>query len=90
MVKLLLEKGAKVEAKSDDGTTALQVARRAGKAEVVKLLRGKGAQWDEYPVIGFRLSGDGGERRRETLEPPSNCEDGHTQAPSRFSFGPRG
>jgi ankyrin repeat protein len=44
MVKLLLDKGANVEARSDDGTTALQLAVSNGNTEVVKLLREKGAK----------------------------------------------
>jgi ankyrin repeat protein len=43
LVKLLLDKGANINAKSDDGTTALILAVRNGKPEVEKLLREKGA-----------------------------------------------
>jgi ankyrin repeat protein len=43
VVKLLLKKGANVEAQGNNGDTALKLATTAGNAEVVKLLREKGA-----------------------------------------------
>jgi ankyrin repeat protein len=43
-VRLLLEHGADVEAKSIGGETALQEAAEEGRDEVVKLLREYGAK----------------------------------------------
>ena len=43
IMKLLIEKGADVNAKKDDGTTALMCAAWRGKKEIVKLLIEKGA-----------------------------------------------
>jgi ankyrin repeat protein len=43
VVKLLLKKGANAEAQDNNGDTALKLATTAGNAEVVKLLREKGA-----------------------------------------------
>jgi len=42
-VKLLLEKGANIEAKDNDGDTALINAAIKGETEMVKLLLEKGA-----------------------------------------------
>jgi ankyrin repeat protein len=42
--KQLLKKGASINAKSDDGTTALKLSTRNGKTEVADLLRSRGAQ----------------------------------------------
>jgi ankyrin repeat protein len=42
-VKLLLEKGADVNTKSDDGGTALMSAAKRGYMEIIKLLFEKGA-----------------------------------------------
>jgi ankyrin repeat protein len=44
LVKLLLAKGANINAKSDDGATALKLAISNGKPEVEKLLWENGAQ----------------------------------------------
>jgi len=46
MVKFLLENGADVNEKADDGTTALMEASRYGYPEIVKLLLEKGADMD--------------------------------------------
>ena len=43
IVKLLIDKGADVNAKTDDGMTALIVAAENGQADVAKLLIDKGA-----------------------------------------------
>jgi ankyrin repeat protein len=43
VVKLLLKKGANVDAKDNNGDTALKLATTANNAEVVKLLKEKGA-----------------------------------------------
>ena len=40
--KVLLEAGADVNAKTDDGRTTLKVARRIGHDEIVKLLKEAG------------------------------------------------
>jgi ankyrin repeat protein len=42
IVKLLLERGADINAKSDDGTTALKLADGNGKTDVAALLRARG------------------------------------------------
>ena len=44
VVQQLLEKGANIEAKDNDGDTALKAAERKGNTEIVKLLREKGAR----------------------------------------------
>jgi len=44
VVRLLLEQGADVEAKDEDGKTALQQAGDRGHDEIVKLLREHGAK----------------------------------------------
>ena len=44
VVRLLLEHGADVEAKKNDGKTALQEAADEGDDKVVKLLREHGAK----------------------------------------------
>jgi ankyrin repeat protein len=46
MVQLLLEKGADVDAKADDGGTALYRAAGSGHEAVVRLLLEKGAYFD--------------------------------------------
>jgi ankyrin repeat protein len=46
VVKLLLEKGAKIEAKDSEGRTALFIAANRGNTDVVKLLLEKGANID--------------------------------------------
>jgi ankyrin repeat protein len=51
-VKLLLTKGANVNARSDDGT-ALMMAVRWGHAEIVKLLLDAGAQVDAKHRLGY-------------------------------------
>ena len=43
-VSALLDKGAKVDAKSNDGTTAMMLAMKNSKTEAVNLLRDHGAQ----------------------------------------------
>ena len=43
VVKLLLDHGAQINAKSDDGTTALKLATNNGKTDVAALLRERGA-----------------------------------------------
>ena len=43
VVKLRLDKGAHIDAKSNDGTTALKLAVGNGKPEVAALLRERGA-----------------------------------------------
>jgi ankyrin repeat protein len=43
VVRLLLKKGANVDVQNNNGDTALKLATTAGNAEVVKLLREKGA-----------------------------------------------
>jgi len=43
MVKLLLEKGAGVNERSSDGNTPLLHAARKGRAGIVRILAGKGA-----------------------------------------------
>jgi ankyrin repeat protein len=40
VVKLLIDRGADVEAKTNDGETALDLAARKGNEAVVKLLQG--------------------------------------------------
>ena len=42
--RLLLDRGANINVKSNDGTTALKLAVNNGKPEVAALLREKGAQ----------------------------------------------
>jgi len=44
IVRLLLERGADVEAKKNDGKTALQYAAQEGHDEIVKLLREHGSK----------------------------------------------
>jgi len=44
IVKLLLGKGADVNAKAKDGWTALMIASRKGHQEVVNLLKAHGAR----------------------------------------------
>jgi ankyrin repeat protein len=44
VVKLLLEKGADVNTKGINGTTALGVARKAGRMNIVQLLEKAGAK----------------------------------------------
>jgi ankyrin repeat protein len=44
VVKLLLDKGAHIDAKSNDGTTALKLAVGNGKPDAAALLKEKGAQ----------------------------------------------
>ena len=39
MVKLLIEKGAVIDAKNKDGKTALAMAHRYGQADVVRYLK---------------------------------------------------
>jgi ankyrin repeat protein len=41
---LLLDRGANIEAKSNDGTTALKLAVGNGKTDAAALLRERGAQ----------------------------------------------
>jgi serine/threonine-protein phosphatase 6 regulatory ankyrin repeat subunit B len=43
VVRLLLEKGANIDSKGNDGSTALKWATDAGHTEVVKLLQERGA-----------------------------------------------
>jgi ankyrin repeat protein len=43
VVKLLLDKGANIDSKDNDGSTALKWAMMAGNTETVNLLRAKGA-----------------------------------------------
>jgi len=43
IVKLLLDRGANIDARSDDGATALKLADGNGKTEVAALLRARGA-----------------------------------------------
>jgi ankyrin repeat protein len=44
VVKLLLEKGADVDASTDNGITALLVARKNGHADIAQLLEKAGAK----------------------------------------------
>jgi ankyrin repeat protein len=44
VVKLLLDKGANIEAKDNSGKTALALATSMSHSDVVKLLREKGAK----------------------------------------------
>jgi ankyrin repeat protein len=44
VVKTLLDHGANVNNKSDDGTTALKLALQFNHSDIVALLRAKGAQ----------------------------------------------
>jgi ankyrin repeat protein len=44
IVTLLLDRGANINAKSADGTTALKLADGNGKTEVAALLHARGAQ----------------------------------------------
>jgi ankyrin repeat protein len=44
MVRLLLERGAEVNAKTKDGTTALVTAARRGNTDAVRLLIAQGAE----------------------------------------------
>jgi ankyrin repeat protein len=44
LTELLLEKGARVDDKDNKGDTALMVAQRTQKTEVVKVLQAHGAQ----------------------------------------------
>ena len=44
IVKLLLDRGANINARSDDGTTALKLAISNGKPDAEMLLRARGAQ----------------------------------------------
>jgi uncharacterized protein len=43
LVKLLLDHKARIDAKSDDGTTPLGVATKRGREAIAKLLRARGA-----------------------------------------------
>ena len=43
LIKDLIEKGATINAKDKDGTTALMTASTKGKTEIVKMLIEKGA-----------------------------------------------
>ncbi len=58
VVKLLLEKGADVKARTSEGDTALMIAVESGKIEMVELLIEKGAY-----IEGLR---EDGLSRRET------------------------
>jgi ankyrin repeat protein len=44
VIQLLLEKGAKIQAKDKDGKTALKLAQSAGMSDVAKLLQEHGAR----------------------------------------------
>ena len=52
-VMLLLEKGADVNAKGNDGFTALMVGSLQGRTEIVKILLEKGADVNEKGNDGF-------------------------------------
>jgi len=52
-VKLLLEKGANIDAKTNQGFTALMVASYKGQAEAVKLLLDKGANLEAKGYNGW-------------------------------------
>ena len=49
-VKLLIDKGADVNAKVDDGATAIRAAKKLDDERIVKLLRARGATegWSEF------------------------------------------
>jgi ankyrin repeat protein len=57
MVKMLLEAGAEVNAKADNGWTALILAKRNGHAEIVRLLIEAGAMDDSHIEFGTDFNG---------------------------------
>lgn len=68
-VKLLLTKGADVNARSDDGT-ALMMAVRWGHAEIVKLLLDAGAQVDARHRLGYSALMRSASRSIPEMNPP--------------------
>ena len=68
-VKLLLTKGADVNARTDDGT-ALMMAVRWGHAEIVKLLLDAGAQADARHRLGYSALMMSASRSIPEMNPP--------------------
>ena len=68
-VKLLLTKGADVNAQTDDGT-ALMMAVRWGHAEIVKLLLDAGAQVDARHRLGYSALIMSASRSIPEMNPP--------------------
>ena len=68
-VKLLLAKGADVNARSDDGT-ALMMAVRWGHTEIVKLLLDAGAQVDARHRLGYSALMSSASRSIPEMNPP--------------------
>jgi ankyrin repeat protein len=57
MVRMLLQAGAAVNAKADNGWTALMLAKERGFADIVKVLIEAGAMEDSLPNPGFYFNG---------------------------------
>ena len=50
-IKLLINAGADINAKNNDGKTALIIAANLGNSETVKLLIDDRAKWDKISII---------------------------------------
>ena len=50
-IKLLINAGADINAKNNDGKTALIIAANLGHSETAKLLIDNGAKWDKISIL---------------------------------------